>query len=112
MTKINFNAAGCCPKCGSFNVEFGDIHWSTDKIITSFEQECRCEDCDCEYKEQYLAEFEGKEITCETEEEPEWIECDYCHEEFIKDDVKKDEDGKWICCGCNKNFQKVKDFNF
>ena len=23
-----------------------------------------------------------------------------------------DKDGKWICCGCNKEYQKIKDFNF
>ena len=112
MSKIKHPEEGYCPICGSCNIEYGDIDWNTDRIMASFEQECRCGDCGCEYKECYDAQFTGKEITCETEEEPEWIECDYCHEEFIKDDVKKDEDGKWICCGCNKEFQKVKDFNF
>ena len=41
-----------------------------------------------------------------------WRKCDYCNEEFIEDDLKRDSDGKWICCGCNKEYEKIKDFNF
>lgn len=50
------NMAGHCPKCGSKNVNFGDINF---RETTNY-QRCVCSDCQCVWNELY--KFYGKEI--------------------------------------------------
>lgn len=47
---------GICPKCGSENVDFGDVEYQ-DNINW---QDCKCKDCGCYWDEIY--KFQKKEI--------------------------------------------------
>ena len=58
---------GCCPICGSTEIEYGAIEWNTNYIEAIIEQKCKCTKCQCEYKEQYNVQHTGKEITYKPE---------------------------------------------
>ena len=44
------NPTGICPVCNSNNIDFGDIDFSS---ATEIFQDCRCEECEAEFKERY-----------------------------------------------------------
>ena len=50
-------SAGCCPKCGSIDVESNGVG---EFYLDTFLQECSCSECGCSYVETYR--FESTEV--------------------------------------------------
>lgn len=50
------NMPGNCPNCGSENVDFGDVEFTSNETCY---QDCDCNECGCSWNEVYT--FTGKE---------------------------------------------------
>lgn len=46
---------GCCPKCGSINLEYSTIDDTNDLVVYP----AKCHDCGFEYKEAYALTYVG-----------------------------------------------------
>ena len=58
-----FTESGICPECNSTDIEFGDIYWNDLNLDPSIDQECRCLNCGCEFKEHYNTKYTNMEVT-------------------------------------------------
>lgn len=57
------NTNGKCPFCDSLDIEYGDIEFNTDYVYPFISQHCLCNNCGCEFRENYKCEYVDTDVT-------------------------------------------------